>query len=157
MKGLLATVPQPNPTPFRCLDAQPSSHPVTPDSVTEPHPPGGTFRPYAFGLLTLALAIALWGFGYRLSRYNPHPSAASRASMAKLWDKQLDSPSSVTSILNSRAHLTSGLRILWISIERPQGMEASVALDIDQRDERPSRNLRRLSPSRSPPFLASLG
>lgn len=46
---------------------------------------GRTSKPLALGLIGLAIAVALWGFGYKLSRYNP--SLSSRASFAKLWDK----------------------------------------------------------------------
>ena len=43
-------------------------------------------RPLKIGLATLAIAIFLWGFGYKLSRYQIHPNAFSRVSAAKLWD-----------------------------------------------------------------------
>lgn len=49
-----------------------------------------TSKPWALGLIGLAIAIALWGFGYKISRYNPHPAPSSRASVAKLWDKHQD-------------------------------------------------------------------
>jgi hypothetical protein len=42
----------------------------------------------AFGLIALALAVAVSGFGNRLARYSTHPERASRASITKLWDKQ---------------------------------------------------------------------
>lgn len=45
----------------------------------------------AVGLLGLAIAVTLWGFGYKLSRYNLHSDTNSRASFAKLWDKHQDS------------------------------------------------------------------
>ena len=48
------------------------------------------FRPWALLFIGLAISVALWGFGYKLSRYNPHPNAASRSSLAKLWDKHQD-------------------------------------------------------------------
>ena len=48
-------------------------------------------RPWAVGLLGLAIAVAFWGFGYKLSRYNLHSDTNSRASFAKLWDKHQDS------------------------------------------------------------------
>ena len=48
------------------------------------------FRPWALAFIGLALSVSLWGFGYKLSRYNPHPDASSRALFAKLWDKHQD-------------------------------------------------------------------
>jgi hypothetical protein len=50
--------------------------------------PNGIFRPWTLALVGLALSVSLWGFGYKLSRYNPDPS--SRALFAKLWDKHQD-------------------------------------------------------------------
>lgn len=37
--------------------------------------------------IALAVAVALWGYGYKLSRYCPHPDSCSRASVAQLCDK----------------------------------------------------------------------
>jgi len=150
-------VPPPNPSPIRCLDAQPSSHPLTPTSFTKRHIPAGTFRPCSLGLLGLAIAIALWGFGYKLSRYNPHPSAASRASIAKLWDKRPGSFPPDPSSLRLRSHLPSGPQPLWVLIQTWNGKETSVALDSDEQDKRSSSVFRNLNSSRSPPFFASQG
>jgi hypothetical protein len=37
--------------------------------------------------MSLALTIALWGFGYKVSRLNLHLDVSWRTSFAKLWDK----------------------------------------------------------------------
>ncbi|HEV2274491.1 MAG TPA: hypothetical protein VGR96_10015 [Acidobacteriaceae bacterium] len=42
-------------------------------------------RPLTVGLLGLAVAVFIWGLGYKLSLYRPHPSPAARAGVAKLW------------------------------------------------------------------------
>ena len=42
-------------------------------------------RPLAIGLIGLALAVVLWGIGYRLSQYRRHPGPSTRVSVAKLW------------------------------------------------------------------------
>jgi hypothetical protein len=49
--------------------------------------PGGRYivRPLGIGLIVLAIAIVLWGIGYRLSLYRPHRNPSARASVAKLW------------------------------------------------------------------------
>jgi hypothetical protein len=44
-----------------------------------------TSRLLAGSLLGLSLAVVLWGTGYKLSLYRPHPSPAVRVSAAKLW------------------------------------------------------------------------
>ncbi len=38
-----------------------------------------------WGLLGLVLAVVLWGTGYKLSLYRPHPAPSVRAGVAKLW------------------------------------------------------------------------
>ena len=48
------------------------------------------FRPWAIGFIGLAISVALWGYGYKISRYNPHPDASSRTLLAKMWDKHQD-------------------------------------------------------------------
>lgn len=42
-------------------------------------------RPCVLGFAALALAITLWGFGYKLSLYQP--KAMTRCLTAKFWDK----------------------------------------------------------------------
>ena len=44
------------------------------------------FRPCVLGFLCLAVAIAAWGFGYKISLYQPNSGI--RSTVAKLWDKQ---------------------------------------------------------------------
>jgi hypothetical protein len=42
-------------------------------------------RPLNLGLIGLAVAVAIWGFAYKLSLYQPHPSHSAQANVAKLW------------------------------------------------------------------------
>lgn len=42
-------------------------------------------RPCSLGLIALAVAVFLWGFGYKLSLYHVHPNPFSHISQAKLW------------------------------------------------------------------------
>jgi hypothetical protein len=44
-------------------------------------------RACSIGLIALALAVFLWGFGYKLSLYCPHENPAFKASVAKLWNE----------------------------------------------------------------------
>ncbi len=48
-------------------------------------------RPLTVGLIGLVLAVVLWGIGYRLSLYRPHPAPSVRACVAKLWVGPRDS------------------------------------------------------------------
>lgn len=43
------------------------------------------FRPCVPGCIALAVAVFLWGFGYKLSLYQTHLLTPSRESVAKLW------------------------------------------------------------------------
>ena len=63
-----------------------------------------TLRPCVLGFLTLALAVAAWGFGYKISLYQPNSRA--RSIVAKLWDKQRDAQTKDTSL--AKAKFSSG-------------------------------------------------
>src|ERR1039458_903872 len=40
----------------------------------------GLMRPLSLGLIGLAVEVAIWGFAYKLSLYQPHPSHSTKAS-----------------------------------------------------------------------------
>jgi len=42
-------------------------------------------RPLNLGLIGLAIAVALWGFAYKLSLYHPHRNHTARTYVAKMW------------------------------------------------------------------------
>jgi hypothetical protein len=42
-------------------------------------------RPFNLGLVGLAVAVALWGFAYKLSLYHPDQTSQARMSVAKMW------------------------------------------------------------------------
>ncbi|HKF47046.1 MAG TPA: hypothetical protein VKB38_06775 [Terracidiphilus sp.] len=44
-------------------------------------------RPVKVGLVALAIAIFLWGFAYKISRYQVHRTTLSRVSTFRLWDE----------------------------------------------------------------------
>ena len=65
------------------------------------------FQPCTLALLGLAVAVALWGFGYKLSLYHAHRSAPLRSAATRLW---MDPPSDaliVVQRLKSRSHSTT--------------------------------------------------
>ena len=45
----------------------------------------GLLRPLSLGLIGLEVAVAIWGFAYKLSLYQPHLSHSAKASVVKLW------------------------------------------------------------------------
>jgi hypothetical protein len=59
-------------------------------------------RPCAFGLVGLALAVVLWGLGYKLSLYHRHPDPATRTPVAKLW--LAPRPAGLAPAARSQAH-----------------------------------------------------
>jgi len=42
-------------------------------------------RPSRIGFVGLAVAVAMWGFAYRLSLYHPDQNRPARTSVAKMW------------------------------------------------------------------------
>lgn len=42
-------------------------------------------RPLNLGLIGLAAAVAIWGFAYKLSLYQPHSSHSAQTNVAKMW------------------------------------------------------------------------
>jgi hypothetical protein len=61
-------------------------------------------RPFNLGLLCLVLSVVLWGLGYKLSLYRPHPSTTARTRVAKLWVNRRDDRAIVSVRLSSTGH-----------------------------------------------------
>ena len=76
------------------------------------------FRPYFLEFSGLALAVALWGFGYKLSRYR-HPAPAQRAIVAKLWVEPPNASILAVQKLKDQSNFTAYLQLLHSSIEQP--------------------------------------
>jgi hypothetical protein len=81
----------------RCLTpaayGQIESRPVR-STMVNTHTDVGTFiaywlrsilRPLNLCIIGLAFAVALWGFAYKLSLYQPHQNHSSQISVAKMW------------------------------------------------------------------------
>ena len=62
------------------------------------------FSPFAFGLIGLAIAVALWGFGYKLSLYRRHTTPSSQIPVAKLWIESRNASVVATSRLKAKSH-----------------------------------------------------
>jgi hypothetical protein len=114
-------------------------------------------RPWALGLIGLAIAVALWGFGYKLSRYSLHSDISSRASFAKLWDKHQDSAQVAENAkLTPQSHPGLETQAIFAllqdtpELERPAGCHSEESKLILLWSSS-------LLPLRSPPFIISLG
>jgi hypothetical protein len=66
-------------------------------------------RPCALGLIGLAIAVVLWGLGYKLSLYHQHPNPAPLTAVAKLWTGPRGLSVPVVSVSGTRSHLIPGL------------------------------------------------
>ena len=118
---------------------------------------GRVFRPWALGFVALAISIVLWGFGYRLSRYNPHPDVTTRVLTAKFWDKHQDA-AQVTSAaaVSAQRHLLPELSAAPITAHQAHALELPVSCAPAECRQAPAF-IFPLSPLRSPPssiFLA---
>ena len=68
-------------------------------------------HPYSLGLMGLAIAIVLWGTGYKLSLYCPHPAHSSRVPVAKLWTEPRTPSVDAISGRQAKSHLLPGPQI----------------------------------------------
>jgi hypothetical protein len=62
------------------------------------------FRPFTLGIAALAIAIALWGIGYKLCLHPRHSSSSSQIPVAKLWIESRDDLRATASRLRVAAH-----------------------------------------------------
>ncbi len=76
------------------------------------------FKPCALGLIGLAMAVALWGFGYKLSLYHLHAHPSSRVPVAKLWIEPRNASESAASSLNAKSHLVPASQAFLVPVQR---------------------------------------
>jgi hypothetical protein len=74
-------------------------------------------RPYFLGLCSLAIAVALWGFSYKLSRYHSHPTATQQATVAKLWGERPNATLAAMERIRNQSHLAASPQALSTSIQ----------------------------------------
>lgn len=113
-------------------------------------------KPCAVGLIALAIAVALWGFGYKISLYSPRLDPASRASVAKLWVERRG-PSTTPGIhltprLRTTADSQPPLLFACLKFTRMEFFELFTGFSV----ARVPANIAFLLPARSPPFKPSL-
>lgn len=109
----------------------------------------GLFRPFSLSLIALALLIALWGFGYKISLYHRHTDPLLQSNVAKLWIEQRNNSTAVASISNAKPPSTLLIQALSNIVQLCARSRHAVACsdyiirDID--------NFGTLIPFRSPP------
>ena len=62
------------------------------------------FSPLAAGIIGLVIAVALWGFSYKLSLYHRHQAPSSRIPVAKLWIESRNAFVVAASRLQAKSH-----------------------------------------------------
>lgn len=75
------------------------------------------YRPHFLGFSGLALAVALWGFGYKLSLYHPHPAPAQRTIVAKLWTEPPNASIVAAQRHRNQSNTLAGPQALCTSIQ----------------------------------------
>ena len=86
------------------------------------------FKPCTLGILGLAIAVVLWGTGYKLSLYHLHPTP-SPVPVAKLWIESRNASLAVASGLKAKTHLVSGSQTFFNPIQRlPHYSRASACM-----------------------------
>lgn len=90
------------------------------------------FRPRVLAFSALVMAVALWGFAYKISLYAVHPTAVQRSSVAKLW---LEPDASIVAAkkLQTQSHLLASPQALSSSVSwLPRLDHAVVGLLLEQ-------------------------
>jgi len=78
----------PNPIPAQSSSPQIcESHAACAPPVRR-HTKPGFLTPLTVSILGLAITVALWGYGYKLSLYDRHPGKSTDNLVAKLWIKE---------------------------------------------------------------------
>jgi hypothetical protein len=82
------------------------------------------FRPCALGIIGLAIAVVLWGAGYKLSLYHRHATPSS-VLVAKLWIESRHA--FVTAVSRFKSHLVPGSQAQSVLIQRLPRLSSAVA------------------------------
>ena len=84
------------------------------------------FRPCALGIIGLAIAVVLWGAGYKLSLYHRHATPSS-VPVAKLWIESRQAFVTAVSRFKAKSHLVPGSQALSALIPRLPRLSSTVA------------------------------
>ena len=108
-------------------------------------------RPCALGIVGLAVAVFLWGYGYKLSLYHRH-AAPSSVPIAKLWIEPRSASMEAASRLKTNSHFATGAQAVSVTIQRLPRICRAVACNL-LLCERHAVFFNLLVPSRAPPSL----
>jgi hypothetical protein len=114
-----------------------------------------SLRPDTLGVIGLALAIALWAFGLRLSGYQLHPSSTGRTAAAKMCVEPRNSSLAAAARLKANVHLIGGALALCASPQDLPRIESGFVCLPPEPPQRPA-SFSPLLPARSPPQRFSL-
>jgi hypothetical protein len=115
------------------------------------------FRPFGHcvpGFVALALAVALWGFGYKISLYR-HYDRASQMPVAKLWIQHRDATAAISEL---GADIDDIVPIaLPLSVAAPQAAREERGVSgLESLEAKGAATPSSLIPFRSPPTSPSL-
>jgi hypothetical protein len=110
------------------------------------------FRPYTFGIIGLAVAVFLWGYGYKLSLYHCHSGSSTHTPVAKLWIEPRSAPIAATSSLKAKSHFVARSQAAVATVQRLPSMCRAFACILPLRERR-AVLFDLLVPSRAPPPL----
>ena len=85
------------------------------------------FRPCALGFIGLAIAVALWGFSYKLSLYCRHTGPSSPISVAKFWIEPRNASAVAASGLKVQSHFLRISQVLSAPIQSFPRLACAVA------------------------------
>jgi hypothetical protein len=108
------------------------------------------FRPWAVGFIGLAIVVALWGFGYKLSLYHRHVEPSARALVAKMWIETRNPSATTASVSKAKSHLFPGSHALFVLVQERPKLNRAVPRSLPL-TARCIEYLVSLIPSRSPP------
>lgn len=77
-------------------------------------------RPCVLGFLGLGLAVFLWGFSWKLSRYDNHRKASTRDSVAKMWIEPRSTPVAAVLKFRVKPHLGTHLIVSGFAVGAPR-------------------------------------
>jgi hypothetical protein len=82
--------------------------------------------PCALEIIGLAIAVVVWGAGYKLSLYHRHATLSS-APVAKLWIESRNASVSAASRFKAKSHLVPGSQAFSVPIQRLPHFSRTVA------------------------------
>jgi len=106
--------------------------------------------PCALGIVGLAIAVILWGYGYKLSLYHRNAAPSARIPVAKLWIGPRSASVAATSRIKELSHPVSGSKAFVVHIQWLPSLSRAVA-SVPQLTEYRVAFCELQIPSRAPP------